>query len=264
MDSFLSTSKRISQSLDTLEGYRNDYRRLTRSLNTSVQNNQEERILLKNIQEVGIKFKNLSASIKDRIIEASTATQDPQNKIIEFHIRGHSRRLLDLINQFREIQFEFKKSEENRIKTLYKAANSSATEDEVGDYLDNPGSNTKVYALYTLGDNSRKLLVDEAMRRQEEIKKINRYSEEIVEITRIIAETIFEKSSVIDNLADDIISTEENMARTNAELEKTLKYKIRRRKFWRNVLLFIFICLLLYLSFYVIKHDYFGWSKKKD
>jgi t-SNARE complex subunit (syntaxin) len=265
MDRLASISKRINENLASLEEYADQYKILTRKLSTSVLDKKEEKTFLKNIQEIGNKFKNLSQSTKEKIFKLSDLIKivntKKEKEIIEWHVNGHSKKLIALTNLFREYNYVFKKNEENRTKFLFRTANVEATDEQVDEYINSPGSGSKVHSYFSLGDASKKIKLDEAARRQEEIKRINELSEEVTAITRMVSDLIYEQSSTVDNFTDGILETEENMIKSNEELEKTLKYKIKRKKFWRAV---IFLCLFIlgcYMSYRAFKDDWFGWRK---
>ncbi len=67
MSLFTTASKRISENLEVLERYCEDYNRLIRCVNTSVLDKNEEKVTRKNIEEVNTKFKSLSNAIKDKL-----------------------------------------------------------------------------------------------------------------------------------------------------------------------------------------------------
>lgn len=268
MNRLTSISKRINEGLSSLEDYADQYKILTRKLSTSVMDKKEENSYIKNIQEIGNKFKNLSQSVKERIFKLSdlmkTVNTKKEKEIIEWHINGHSKKLIALNNLFREYSFDFKKNEENKTKFLFRTANVEATDEQIEEYLNSPGSGTKIHTLFSLDDASKKLKLDEAIRRQEEIKRINESSEEVIAITKMVSDLIFQQSSLVDNFSDQIFETEENIVNSNEELKKTLKYKINRKKFWQTVIFMVLFVLGCYITYKCLYDDWFNWKKKND
>lgn len=262
MDRVTIISKRINENLENLESYVNQYKTLTARVSTSVLDKADENMVFNTIQEIGFKFKQTSNSTKDKIQNLSdllTYNLNAKEKdVIKWHINAHSRKLISLTNSFRDYNFEFKKNEENRTKFLYRTANVDATEEQVNEYVNSPGSNGKVGSFFSLGDKSQKLKLNEALRRQDEIKKINELAKEVEEITQMVTDLIYEHSVTIDTLSDDIMMTEEHLKKSNVELEKTLMYKIKRKRFWRTVLIILFFFIGTYLGYYCFKDDWFN------
>lgn len=266
MDRVTIISKRINENLENLESYVNQYKTLTARVSTSVLDKKDEHMVFNTIQEIGIKFKQTSNSTKDKIQSLSNLLMlnlnAKEKDVIKWHINAHSRKLISLTNLFRDYNFDFKKNEENRTKFLYRTANLEASEEQVNEYINSPGSNGKVSSFFSLGDKSQKLKLNEALRRQDEIKKINELAKEVEEITQLVTDLIYEHSVTIDTLADDIMMTEEHLKKSNFELERTLMYKIRRKKFWRTVMFILFFIAAVYISYYAIRDDWFSFRNK--
>ncbi|EEQ83097.1 hypothetical protein NCER_100093 [Vairimorpha ceranae BRL01] len=267
MERLTATSERINENLAELEEYAKQYKFLTGKYSTNPPDPQEERMFLKNIQEIGNKFKNLSRSTKEKIFKladfSKQTTSSNERKIIENFINGFSKKLINVTNLFRDYTFTFKKNEENKKRFLVRTANPNVSEEQVTKLINSPDSGTKIECLFALSDSGSQLKKDEATRRQEEIKKINDLSEEIVEITKMVSDLTFEKSIVIDNYGDEIIDIEEHVIKSNVELAKTLKYKRRRKRFWRAVIIFLIIVLLIITAYYALRDDWFGLRNNK-
>lgn len=262
MDRATIISKRINENIENLESYVNQYKILTARVSTSILDKSDENMVFNTIQEIGFKFKQTSNSTKDKIQGLSNLLSlnlnAKEKDVIKWHINAHSRKLISLTNLFRDYNFEFKKNEENRTKFLYRAANLDASDEQINEYLKSPGSNKKISSFFSLGDKSQKLKLNEVIRRQDEIKKINELAKEIEEITLLVTDLIYEHSVTIDTLSDDIMMTEEHLKKSNLELEKTLMYKIRRKKFWRMVLFILFFIVMVYTGYYILKDDWFN------
>lgn len=268
MSLFTTASKRISENLEVLERYCEDYNRLIRCVNTAVLDKNEENVTRKNIEEVNTKFKSLSSSIKDKLKghsdEISNYKENDMNlKLMKLHLKAHTRKLTDIINRYRELQFIQKRNEEDRLKMLFKIANKDCSDEELSKSVRSKDSRVKVASEYALGQNSKKLCLAEAERRNKELLKIKDMAKELDELCRIISETICLKALDIDRFADDLINTEANMKNANTELETTLKRKIRRKKFIRWLLFIVFVCLIVYGSYKCIKDDWLGRWKRR-
>ncbi|KAF9762367.1 Syntaxin-2 [Nosema granulosis] len=270
MSLFTTSSKRISENLELLERYCEDYNRLVRCINTSILDDSEEKVTRQNIEEVNAKFKSLSKSIKDKIKahtdDISNYKEDRMNyKVMKLHLKAHTRKLTDLINRYRELQFIQKRNEEDRLKMLFKIANRGCSEEEVAESVKSKDSRVNIASHYALGQNSKKLCLAEAERRNKELLKIRDMAKELDELCRIISETVSIKALEIDNFADEQIDIEANMKKANVELEATLRRKIRRKKFIRWLLFILFVCVMIYASYKCIKDDWLGrWKKRED
>jgi syntaxin 1B/2/3 len=174
---------------------------------------------------------------------------------MKLHIKAHTRKLTELINRYRELQFIQKRNEEDRVQMLIKIANK---ENDSKQSLNSNPSVVNIAAQYAFGKNSKTICLEEAERRNTELLKIKEMAKELDDLCRLISETIFSKSMDIDNFADELIDTEANMSLANTELETTLRRKIARKKFWRWVL-FVCLCILSIYLLYRCIND--GWFK---
>ncbi|WUR02185.1 syntaxin [Vairimorpha necatrix] len=259
MERLTTTSKRINDNLKSLEEYSEAYKALTQRFSGSTfLDQQKEKTLLDKIQEIGNKFKNLSKSTKEKIFSLADLAKDApikEKEIIEWHISGHSKKLIKITNLFREYTFTYKKNVEERTKNLYKTANINASDKQIDKYLSSPNSGIKINSFFSL-----KSKINEANRRQQELKNIQELTEEVTAITKMVSDLTYQQSVNVDMFGDDMIDIENHMVKSNTELTKTLKYKIRRKKFWRNVILFLFLCLMIWTVYYAIKDNWFGWK----
>lgn len=203
----------------------------------------------------------MSNSLKDRLSNGTNRLGDLENeekdegftyKTMKIHLHAQTKALTKAINDFRDAQYRHKKEEEEKFKLQYVIAKPGADDKEIDECISSEQGEAKLASAFALGSNSAKGILMEAEKRKVNIKKIAVMIQELIEMMRILNEAIKKQTEVVDKIAEDLTTAEENTAAANVDLEEALEYQIRATRIKRiivGVVVVIVVIGLIYIAF---------------
>ncbi|KAF9762365.1 Syntaxin-1A like protein [Nosema granulosis] len=242
MREFLKSSKKFFDDVNALRTYTSSFEHLSARLNNAILSNKDEKTVNNQIEVINNRFRTLSNSLKDRLSATSGRLEHPEAKSNNFeyktmkiHLHAQTKALTSAINEYRDAQFKHKSEEEEKFKLQYVIAKPGADEQEINECISGDKSEAKLASAFALGSNSAQGILEEANKRKTNIKKIAVMIQELIELMRILNEAISKQSDVVDKIAENLTTAEENTTAANVDLRQALDYQIRATQIKRII-----------------------------
>ncbi|EOB11856.1 Syntaxin-like protein psy1 [Nosema bombycis CQ1] len=265
MREFLVSSKKFFEDVKTLDSYTKSFEHLNSRLNNSILNEKDEKSIHNQIEVVNKRFKSLSYSLNEKINVSTDQIEQMENKndnfeykTLKIHLHAQTKALTEAVNKYRDAQFKHKAEEEEKFKLQYIIAKPGADEDEINESISGDQSDAKLASAFALGSNSAQGILEEAEKRKTNIKKIGEMIQELIEMMRILNEAISKQTDVVDKIAENLITAEENTAAANVDLTQALDYQIRATRIKRIIGTCIVVVVIIAILYVILKLNIFG------
>ncbi|WUR02187.1 syntaxin-like protein [Vairimorpha necatrix] len=258
MDEFLTNSKNFFSEVNKLKGYTLTFEHLGARKNNGYVDEKSEKKINSQMEAINNKFRKVSTDLKNNL-ENSTSELSSNNvenfeyKTKKIHVHSQTKALTSAINEFRDVQYRYKKEEEEKFKLQFSIAKPDANEKEINECISEDRGEAILASAFALGSNSAKGILDEAKKRKTNIQKIAKIIQELIEMLNILNNAIYAQHDVVDDIGQDLTTAHENTEAANVDLNAALDYQTRASRIKRILFGIVITIIIVAVVFVVVK-----------
>ena len=253
--------KKTQNNINHLETYIEELKKNLKIKQVSIQTFKSEQSIDLRVDGCITAFTHTSNEIKNEIEKVSEKTREMKNKqnsntyviaMRESHVLSLSKRLSELVKSFQTVQYNYKQSEKERLKEMFKIACPDATQEQLHEIEDPEKAEEILNNALSLSSTGSKNVLTEAKNRKDRIEKIvekiNDLVKLIAEIDKIVSSSNIETDRMVLNMED----AARNTVQARSELTAARSYQNRRnwyiRLFGGTFIVLMAICGLILWS----------------
>lgn len=239
---FLVFVKNTQNDLKHLETYIEELRKNLKIKQTSIQTKESEENINLRIDGCITAFSHRSSEIKTAIDKAAAETREYKNSntantyvvgMRESHVLSLSKKLSELAKNFQNVQYNYKQSEKDRLKEMFKIACPEATEEQLQEIEDPEKAEQMINAALSLSSTGSKNVLEEARNRKDRIEKIVDKINDLVKLISEIDKMVNAGNSETDKIVLNMEDAARNTEQARNELVTARAYQNRRNWYVR-------------------------------
>lgn len=229
-----------------------------RNKSASVSLGSEQEKIVQQMEDLTANFKTVLAETKKKIegiqtehrARRETLQDGPETRAatIVMHVQSLSRRLSNVVNDFRTMQVSFSKIEKERLRAQYLIANPHATEDELDDLESGERGRGLLRSAFTLGDASSKKIIEEAEKRHHSIQHILGNISYLGDLAEELGEMVASSGEHIDRVQVTASTVKKASESVNRELQGVRRRRSRARKFKIVMTVIVFVVFAIFFA----------------
>lgn len=232
METFLSQVKVLSAKCHRLTDYLDQLKNLYEKKTQSALSESQEESVDKKIKAVTSLFNGESKKIKEELdlIEGENEKYKESNLVYQARVlqwKNLSKKLLVVLDDYRNTQLNFNRSEKERLEHEYLIANPTATKEDARAYM---GKNNKE-SVFGASSIKSKLLLERIERRHANILAISQAAVEINELIETSRGLVYAQQEMVDKIEITIDRSKKHTVKAKADLESALANQRRINMF---------------------------------
>jgi len=241
---------RLQNELDIAKDDINKIKRLAMELKTNV-NTSKIYDINTNMENLNLEVSNRLREVSTQLIALSTETKNKrQDKNTKLRISLQKKLANDLkstLENFNKIREENQKEAYKMFKHQYIITHNNATEAEIRKTFEE-NNGLPVFIQELSSTKHSRMAYQESQDRNAEIKKIEKYIEELMNTFQEMQNMLVAHNEAIITIEEDVDQAEDALQHGNKEMTKAIAYrKSSRKKLWYITIIIAVILLILLL-----------------
>ncbi|KJE96279.1 syntaxin 1.1 [Capsaspora owczarzaki ATCC 30864] len=184
--------------------------------------------------------KDIASNAGSQLHDAGTRIKESQKSIL-------SRKFVKLMNEYNEIQTQYKQKYRDRVKRQLKIVKPGATAEEVNQVLDSDRDPGAIFANEIMSHAEAQQALEDIQDRHKDIVKLEKSIRELHELFLDMAILVEQQGEMIDRIEFNVGQAADHVAESKKELKHAARYqgKARRKKIMIVILLIIAILIII-------------------
>ncbi|EPR79539.1 T-SNARE complex subunit/syntaxin [Spraguea lophii 42_110] len=261
MDIFLSTVLEINRKIGKLKEYLQKLEYISNIKYNSVMDEDKEEKLDRKIEAINVVFKELSKEVKGDLQNIGEGTiaeehsETPNGFYIEIrinHWKVLTKKLSDVINEYRTIHVEYNREEQEKMKKQFLIAPPEATDEELADILNTDKCDDVIKSVFVVGSHSSKNILEKATKRNQSIKKIVKTIQDLCDMMNELKEMVHEHGEVIEKIDVNVEKSKERTKKAKKDLTEALGFQIAATRMKRILVIVGGIILIVVVIIIIV------------
>ncbi|XP_067128029.1 syntaxin-like [Centruroides vittatus] len=248
--------KKFFQDVSEIEDYLNEIKRNIKAVERNHNNiifsdPEKEKKIKAELDELMDSIRRLSNKTRAKLKLMEQDIEDEKSNTVttEFRIRqaqlnALTRQLVDIMSDFNQIQIEYKKKCEDRIKKQLKITGQEITDEQLQDMLEqeNPAIFIKDIVMET---KKAQETLDDINARHADIMKLERNIKELHEMFMDMAMIIENQGEIIDRIEFNVQNTVEYTEKAKNEIVQALELQKKSRKLKIIIIVVVLVIIIV-------------------